>query len=271
MYGYFRPYHSNLTYSERVLFESYYRTTDRNISYDWVLEDIQFYNFATNKKSEISINQRGDFFGNNTYLKTHDYKTTEYREFLWEKKTADVEINNAIYRIIYEESGIRLEEFFDLTEKHNYNLYGVVEDKIVYRESWYEDARGCDYGGQEYVYYEQDLVSGRKTEIDSDTATVLEDEYSAMYQKEKGIAVGDYIYFLHKEALSALMSTTRYAYLLKRVNTSTNRVEVMQCWHEDKNYESGGLVLKYCEELWFSCGSDHNRAFDFYEFTVRSY
>ena len=98
---------------EGVLFWSYYHSQESNASNDLILDKIQFYNFTTNSKSELSIKQRGSFFGDYAYLKTHDYKTIEYREFLWEMKTAKVEKNNAIYRIVYDESGIRLEEFFD--------------------------------------------------------------------------------------------------------------------------------------------------------------
>ena len=65
------------------------------------------------------------------------------------------------------------------------------------------------------------------------------------------------------------MSSPETAYQLKRLNTQTNKLEIMQLWHEDKHYTAGELTLNYCEELWFTCG--YYKYYDFYEFVVRNY
>ena len=165
---------------------------------------------------------------------------------------------------------MHLEAFFDFPDKRDFYIYGATEDEILYQESWYENPRGCDFfGGRESKYVQHNLVSGEKTAIKFEEVKRLQDEYSAVYEKEKGIAVGEHIYFLHTETLQALMSSPQYAYLLKRVNSTTNKVEVMQLWHEDKHYNNSELTLKYCEDLWFTCG--YYDDFDFNDFTVRPY
>ena len=277
MFTYSNRYNYSWAYVEEngvqgVLFQKYYRSENKNVYNDYILSSIEFYNFATNKKSEIFIDQRAEFFGNYNYLRTRSYQTIEYTEFLWEKKTAKVETDNALYRIVYDENGIHLEEFFDLTEKHNYTIYEVHEDKLLYWERWYQDAGGCNcFGGSQTRYVIHDLASDKITEIEFEEVAGLEDEWSVLYEKEKGIVVGQYTYFLHEEEFKPFMGSASYGYLLKRVNNQTNEVEVMQCWHEDKGYDSGELTLKYCEELWFTCGSYYNQEFNFYEFTVRAY
>ena len=276
MYSYYSSSQYRWAYVEEngvqgVLFQKYDRIKDRNGYERWQLRDIEFYNFATNTKSEISVNQRAEFFGNYTYLRTFSEQTIEYRGLFWKKETAVVEKDNAIYRIVYDESGIRLEEFFDLTEKYDYMVYGVHEDKLLYYEAWYQNAIGCNCFGFQSRYVVHDLVSGKKTEIEFEEVAELEDDFSALYEKERGVVVGQYTYFLHEEKFQPLMGMATYGYLLKRVNNQTNEVEVMQCWNEDKTYESSTLTLKFCEELWFTCGSNYNREFDFYEFTVRAY
>lgn len=270
---YYNPY--EWSYVEQdgrkgVLIREYHRYESNNNSERQILSSIKFYDFETNKKSEVSVGKFAQFYSDCRYMKTYGYTTVQYYETWVEKKTADVEIDNAIYRLTYDSNGVHLEEFFDLTEEHNFYIYGVLKDKILYCERWYRNPRGCDvFGGQEAVYIEHNLVSGEKTTLEFEEVKQLQDEYSAVYEKEKGIVVGEYIYFLHIEELRALMSSTQYAYLLKRVNTATNKMEVMQLWHEDKHYTNSELTLKYCEELWFTCGySEH---FDFYEFTVRAY
>jgi hypothetical protein len=150
-------------------------------------------------------------------------------------------------------------------------MYGIQEDKMLYCESWYENPRGCDvFGGRTAKYVQHNLVSGEKTELEFETIRGLEDEYSAFYEKERGITVGEYIYFLHEEKISeGLMSTPSQAYMLKRVNTKTNKVEIMQLWHGDERDDFKQSMGKYCKELWFVCEEGSWGEFDFYEFTVR--
>lgn len=253
-----------------VLIEEYYRVESNNHSNQKKVRMLRFYDFETNQTSSIFIDKHALFYMDNRYVKTYDYTTIEYYETWFEKKTADVEINNAVYRLTYDENGVHLENFFDLPEEHRFTIYGIQEDKMVYCEVWYENPHGCDiFGGSESVYIEHDLVSGEKRTMEFEDTKVLEDEYSAVYEKEKGVVVGEYTYFLHEEALQAFMSSPETAYQLKRLNTQTNKLEIMQLWHEDKHYTAGELTLNYCEELWFTCG--YYKYYDFYEFAVRNY
>lgn len=253
-----------------VLIQDYYLLETPNKE-SWALGYLQFYNFATNKMSEpISIRKYARFFGNYTYLKTYKYKTVEYYTKWSEKDSALVETDNAVYRLVYDENGVHLEEFFDLTEGHSFTVYGVQEDKILYYEAWYQDHRGCLHGGTEYSYCEWDLTSGKGSAKEFEEIRALEDEYSAVYEQETGIAVGDYIYFLHEERISeGLMMPHSQAYMLKRRNMKTGELEVMQVWHERKNNSEDNR--KFCEEFWFVGERDGADEFDFYEFTVRSY
>ena len=253
-----------------VLIEEYYRVESNKHSNQKKVGTLRFYDFETNQTSSISIDKHALFYMDNRYVKTYDYTTIEYYETWFEKKTADVEINNAIYRLTYDENGVHLENFFDLPEEHRFTIYGIQEDKMAYCEVWYENPHGCDiFGGSEAVYVEHDLLSGEKRTMEFEDTKVLEDEYAAVYEKEKGVAVGDYIYFLHEETLQALMSSPHTAYQLKRLNKQTNELEIMQLWYERKNHGYSNLELKYCEDLWFTCG--YFEYYDFYEFTIRSY
>ena len=262
------------TYVERngikgfLIQDKYYKNTPNKKS--WAVRCIKFYNFATNTMSEpVSIGKYADFYGDYSYIKTYEYKTIEYYETWIEKKSTTVETNHALYRLIYDESGVHLEEFLTLTDEHCYYIYGIQGNKILYRDLWYQNPRGCSFGGSEYVYCERDLSSGKITEIDEDRITAMEDEYSAVYEQEKGIAVGDYIYFLHEEEIyEGLMVGNSLAYMLMRSNVKTNELEVMQVWHSEDNDD--GDDRKFCEEFWFTC-IDDNDGYDFYEFTIRPY
>lgn len=254
-----------------VLLQEYVRDTSKYN--EKIFQTIKFYNFATKTMSNsISISKYARFYSEYRYVKTYDYKTIEYNAARWERKTAEVECNNAIYRLVYDENGIRLEDFFDLAEGHRFDIYGIVGDKIVYQDRWYENPRGCDfYGGSVYKDYEYDTQSRNRKELTADETRALEDEYAAVYEQEQGIAVGDYIYFLHKEAISAFMSSTTHAYMLKRRNVKTGALDVMQLWHQDDYREDNenSEYRKYCKALWFTCGDWSE--FDFYEFTIRAY
>ena len=137
----------------------------------------------------------------------------------------------------------------------------------MYRENWYQDHYGCFSGGSKYTYCEWDLTTGKGTAVEADDITDIEDEYSALYEQEKGIAVGNYIYFLHEETISGgLMGKSTVAYMLKRRNVQTSELEIMQVWHEQSNDSEDGR--KFCEEFWF-IGIENT--YNFYEFTVRDY
>lgn len=249
-----------------LLIREYYNKTTSNESK--ALGEIKFYNFATKTMSErVSIRKYARFYGDYNYVKTYEYKTVEYYKKWNEKDSRFVETDNALYRLVYDENGVHLEEFFDLTEGHSFSIYGVREDKILFYEAWYQDHRGCMYGGSEHSYCEWDLTAEKGTATDFDTIKVMEDEYSAIYEQEKGIVVGDYIYFLHEEQISGgLMGKSTLAYMLKRRNVKTGDLEVMQVWHEEDNDSEDNR--KFCEEFWF-IGIEN--AYNFYEFTVRSY
>lgn len=253
-----------------VLIEEYYRVDSSSNYNKNILSKIKFYDFETNTTSSISVGQYAMFYMGSRYVKIYDYTTLDYYYTWAEKKTADVEVNNGVYRLAYDENGVRLEEVFDLTEKRNFTIYGIQEDKMVYLERWYDNPRGCDiFGGSEAEYWEYDFTSGEQKSIQFEDVRGLEDEYAAVYEQEKGVVVGDYIYFLHEETLQALMSAATTAYQLKRRNVTTGALEIMQLWHERKDYSSSSLTLKYCEDLWFTCG--YYDSYNFYEFTVRNY
>ena len=251
-----------------LLLREYYYKKWQNHNY--ALGEMRFYNFETKTISEpTSIYKYAEFYGNYSYVKTCLYKTIEYYAKWNEKDSRSVETDNALYRLVYDENGVHLEEILDLTEEHAYTIYGVRGDKVLYYEYWYQDHRGCMYGGNQSNYCEWDLTAKKGTATDEDTIKVMEDECSATYEQEKGVAVGDYIYFLHEESISeGLMFPRSRAYMLKRRNVQTNELEVMQLWHEEDNDGEDGR--KFCEEFWFVCKNDASE-FNFYDFTVRAY
>ena len=253
-----------------LLIQEYYSVTSPYYG-SRMLGYLYFYNFDTDTMSEaVSVCSYAKFYGDYNYIKTYEYYKTYYRSSLKEgQKSVDVETNNALHRLVYDENGVHLEEFFDLTDGHNYTIYGIHGDKILYRDSWYQDHYGCFSGGSKYTYCEWDLTTGKGKKVDDDAITDMEDEYSAWYEQEKGITVGDYIYFLHEESISeGLMMPRSRAYMLKRRNVQTNELEVMQLWHEEDNDGEDGR--KFCEEFWFVCENDA-KEFNFYEFTARAY
>lgn len=251
-----------------LLLREYYYKKWQNHNY--ALGEMRFYNFETKTMSEpTSIYKYAEFYGNYSYVKTCLYKMIEYYAKWNEKDSRSVETDNALYRLVYDENGVHLEEILDLTEEHTYTIYGVRGDKVLYYEYWYQDHRGCMYGGNQSSYCEWDLTAKKGTATDEDTIKVMEDECSATYEQEKGVAIGDYIYFLHEESIfGGLMGNSTVAYMLKRRNVQTNELEVMQVWHERDNDGEDGR--KFCEEFWFVCKNDASE-FNFYDFTVRAY
>ena len=272
---------SEWTYIERngvkgILFETY-----GNGSYDYSsggrpLSNIQFYNLKTNAMSErIYVGGvYATWCGNKEYLKTYNLTTIEYNETLFEKKTGKIEYNNKIEKLVIDENGIRLEPFYDLPEKYGYNMMGVLENKMVYREYWYESARGCSFGGHEYQYYEHDLSTDKKRKIDNKEALALEDEYAISYELKKGVTFGDYTYFLHRETISnGLMAQSGLAYMLKRYNIKTQEIEVVQLWYGDPKDSTKQEYGKFSDALWFTPTplAHEIERYDFYEFAVRNY
>ena len=282
---------SEWTYIERngvkgILFETY-----GNRSYDYSsdgrsLSNIKFYNLKTNIMSDrIYI---GDVYatwcGDKEYLKTYNLMTVEYNRTWWrfekktgkmeyyKKETGNIEYNNKIERLVIDENGIRLEPFYDLPEKYGYNMIGVLENKMVYREYWYESARGCGFGGKDWKYYEHDLSTDKKREINNKEVFALEDEYAISSELKKGVTFGDYTYFLHKESVFG----SGLVYMLKRYNTKTQEIEVMQLWYgtpRDPRDSRRQEYEKFSDALWFTPTplAHEIERYDFYEFAVRNY
>ncbi len=234
------------------------------------LKTIKFYNFSTNIMSDaISIGKYAQFYGNNNFIKTYNCKTIDYFETFFETKSVKVEIDNMVYRLVFDENGVHLENFLDLAEEHNYKIYGVLHDKIVYEDRYYTNSQGCSVGGSKYNYYEHDIVNKIKTEIDFEKLILLEDEYISVYERQEGQKVGKYIYFLHEEDVYAGMGTTSIVYLLNRYDTETTTIETMQLWHSEEGHYNNEVTVKYCDKLWYIC--DNNGTFNFFEFAVYPY
>ncbi len=232
------------------------------------LISISFFNLETQELTSCEVGAYATWVGEMDYLKIYNLKTIEYYEMLFEKKKGDVEYNNEIKKVVYAEDGIRLEPLCDLNENCKYDIYALTGDKFVYREAWYESWRGCKFGGEEYKYYEQDLKTNERREIEYEEMLDLEDKYAVIYELEKGITFGDYIYFLHEETIyNGLMAKSGLAYMLKRYNIKTQEIEVMQLWYGDPRDSQRHEYEKFSGALWFTCGYEY----DFYEFAVRNY
>ncbi len=204
----------------------------------------------------------------NEYFVSYDYETVSYhyREGIFKpKQEASVEMktNCVVHQIIYSEQGAKCETFQSFGQRKDItDIRAVVADgKLLAKLVWYEDARGCAFGGMQSGNYEINLVTGKQKDMDSDDFKVAEDEYFGYYARQTGKTCGDYIYYLQKEELSTVGSKQSYAYLLQRYNTKSEKTEVMQLWHAEYAREGE----KVCEEMWRRTGGDIE------EFIVRGY
>ncbi len=271
-------YYKKGHFSERTLVGEY----GKNDSFSYVEKDGQkglvfkesdticFFNFATNVMSApISFGKKAEFYENYGFVKTYESTKIVCGVTIFGEDEAIVEKNNAVYEIIYEPNGIRLELFFDLTEKCRTLIGGIGKDKIAYREETFQEITGCAIGGGNKKYYVYDCSTRKKKEIEKEKYETLSEQYSSFYEKENGIEVGEYIYFQHTEKISAYMASTTLAYFLKRYHVETGEVETMQLFHEDSSRSEDRW--RFCYDLWFSYRRNGSWEFDFSEFVVCEY
>lgn len=239
---------------------------------------LSFYNLDTFEWCEktVSISKSTkSLYGKYYYLYRETNK--EYYEFMFEKKTAQVHTNGELCELVIDESGVRLEKIYSFKPETSITLYGLHDDKLVYRALWFESAScGNIFGGSEYAYYEENIKTGEKRIIENTEALALEDEYAGYYEMKSGVTVEDYTYFLHTEDISeGIMSTPSTAYLLKRYNALEDKFEVMQFWHEDDarlyhfddgtTYYNPSEYSHCCAEFWFSV-TDRWQQFKIFDF-----
>ena len=235
------------------------------------LSKLEFYNIKTDTLTTLYEGTRFVKWieiPQNEYFVSYDYETIsyQYREGLFKpKQEASVEMktNCVVHQITYSEQGVKCETFQHFGQRKDItDIRAVVSDgKLLAKLVWYEDARGCAFGGMQSGNYEINLVTGKQESLDSEEFKAAEDEYFGYYARQTGKTCGDYVYYLQKEELSAFMSGSSYAYLLQRYNTKSEKTEVMQLWHEDYSREGE----KCCEEMWRRTGGDLE------EFIVRGY
>ena len=231
---------------------------------------MEFYNLKTNAFTTLyegTKYARWVSIPKNEYFVVYDYQTItyHYRDGLLsprKKEQAQMKTNCVLYEIEYSEQGAECKVLQEFGERKNItDIRAVADGKALLNAIWYEDARGCSFGGMEQEYCEINFTTGEQTDMDSKNFGVVEDEYFAFYARQTGKTCGEYVYYLQKEKLNVFMADTSYAYLLKRYNTDTQKTEVMQLWHE--KYAREGE--KACEEMWRGMNGDIE------EFIVRGY
>lgn len=235
------------------------------------LESITFYNLETKEKNSCFVRRYAEWIGEKEYLKTFDITTVNF-VYLFKKFTAETECNNRIEKVIYSENSIHIEPFFDLTEKKEYSIYYISDDKMVYMKLWSDSFRGCMSFGTAWQYYQYDMNTKKERKISKKKRFALSAEYDETKEIKKGITLGDYIYFLHDEVVG--ISTLTYK--LRRYNTKTETTETLQFWNEYRRASDNEKYGKYCDNLWFAFGDIKSgayttRAYGFYEFIIRDY
>lgn len=233
-----------------------------------ILEKLAFYNLKTKTMSEpINVFKKAQLYGDGNFIKTYNRnKRVQYKLSVSDtyKHSDLVETDNMLYRIVYDQNGISLQEMLDLKEDREVKIYAVLQDKVVFREIEYIDAVGCSSGGGKSTYYEYNVDTGVKTKIGNNKAMALKEDYEVYYKKQGGVQCGNYTYFLHDHELSGGLwgNLTSFVYTLKRINNQTNQVEAMQYFHESSSYKDDEGIQNYCEELW------RNQGGSFYDFIL---
>ncbi len=235
-----------------------------------LLTKLEFYNLKTNALTTVYEGTKyveGIEIPQDEYFVSYDYLTVEYeyRDGLFspkKKESVATPTNCVLHQIVYSEQGVEVKAVYEFGEKKNFtDIRAVAGGKVLAHGVWYEDARGCAFGGMQQEYCEVDLSSGKLKDMDKDKFDALEDEYFGIYARQTGKTCGGYIYYLQQEKLSGGFQSVSYAYLLQRYNTKSEKTDVMQLWRADYSQEGE----KCCEEMWRRTGGDLE------EFIVRGY
>lgn len=215
------------------------------------LKSISFFNLADHTLCEVAkINNHSSWFGEE-YIKTFSYTQTTYKKgYLTEEIATSVQTDNTLYRLHYTQSGVRLEKVLDFAKSCDVFIYDIAGEKLLYRTSWWESARGCQEGGKRHHYYEYDFSTGGQTLVENEDVDDISARYREENAKATGVTVGEYTYFIQEEQVATNMMLNRgTALIFKRYNKQNGEVETLQLWLEDGDAPTSE-DLKYCKEFW---------------------